>query len=113
MPIATKEFVLNYAYNRWQYNQKKNIGPTSDTIRLLKPSSLEEWEEYFYENMCSQEKLIDFGQKLYQHISQDIPGEKRFDPELLASITEDDCINYVYDVPIRRSYDGYKREHGR
>ena len=26
MPEATKEFILNYAYNRWQYNQKKNIG---------------------------------------------------------------------------------------
>lgn len=110
MPIATKEFILNYAYNRWQFNYKRNIGPTSDTIRAVKPRSLAEWEEYFFTHMCSQERLNDFGHLLYQHIKNDLPSENRFHPELLASITESDCINYVYEVPIKRSYDGYIRE---
>lgn len=35
MQIAKREFVLNYAMNRWQLNFKRNVGPTSDSIRLL------------------------------------------------------------------------------
>lgn len=32
MPKAEKEFILNYATNRWQLNFKKNVGSTSDSI---------------------------------------------------------------------------------
>lgn len=45
MPKAEKEFILNYAMNRWQLNFKKNVGPTSDSIRICNPSSLEEWKD--------------------------------------------------------------------
>lgn len=48
MPKAEKEFVLNYATNRWQLNFKKNVGPTSDSIRLCQPSNLNDWETYYY-----------------------------------------------------------------
>lgn len=43
MLIAQKEFVLNYATNRWGLNKKSNVGPTSDSIRLCAPNSMEEW----------------------------------------------------------------------
>ena len=49
MPRAEKEFILNYATNRWQLNFKKNVGPTSDSIRLCNPSSYEEWQNYYWE----------------------------------------------------------------
>ena len=45
-PEAEKEFVLSYAMNRWQLNFKKNVGPTSDSIRECSPTSLGEWENY-------------------------------------------------------------------
>lgn len=112
MPVANKEFILNYAYNRWQFNQKRNIGATSDAIRLLKPSTIDEWENYFFDNMCSRDRLEFFGKQLYEHISKDLPEENRFHPDLLSSISEQDCVNYVYDVPIRRAYEGYMRECG-
>jgi len=41
MPRATKEFVLNYAMNRWQLNFKKNVGPTSELIRSCAPHNFE------------------------------------------------------------------------
>ncbi len=44
MPIAEKEFVLNYTMNRWRLNFKRNVGPTSASIRDCQPASLEEWE---------------------------------------------------------------------
>lgn len=33
MPLADKEFILNYSMNRWQLNFKKNVGATSENIR--------------------------------------------------------------------------------
>ena len=57
MPRAEKEFILNYATNRWQLNFKKNVGPTSDSIRLCNPSSYEEWRDYYYSNVRSREHI--------------------------------------------------------
>ena len=47
MPIANKEFVLNYTTSRWGLNKKVNVGSTSDSIRLCSPNSLQEWEDYY------------------------------------------------------------------
>jgi hypothetical protein len=67
-PMATKEFVLNCAMNRWQLNFKKNVGPTSDSIRKCKPANLGEWENYYYENVRSKEHITNLGKQLFRHI---------------------------------------------
>ena len=113
MPRANKEFILNYATNRWKLNQKRNVGPTSDSIRLCAPSSFEEWEDYYYENVRSAQHLDLLGQALFRHIKFDLPGEDRFHPNLLDSITETDCIAYIHKVVVNRTFDGYMKEHGR
>ena len=113
MPVAKKEFVLNYAMNRWQLNFKKNVGPTSDSIRLCNPDSLPEWVKYYYTNVKTQQHLEDLGRKLYEHIKNDLPDEKRFHPELLASINLNDCIDYMYTVVLERTYNGYMKERGK
>ena len=112
MPIANKEFVLNYAMNRWQLNFKRNVGPTSDSIRICNPSSFDEWQSYYFKNVKSEEHLNKLGQLLYSHIINDLPGENRFHPDLLFSITEDDCIKYMHTVVLERTYDGFCRERG-
>ena len=112
MPKAEKKFVLNYTMNRWKLNQKVNVGPTSDSIRLCRPSSLGEWEAYYYSNVRSPEHIDSLGQSLYRHIINDLPGEKRFHPELLESISEEDCIEYMHNFVINSVYDGYRKEHG-
>ena len=112
MPIANKEFVLNYAMNRWQLNFKRNVGPTSASIRLCNPSSYEEWCNYYYANVRTSEHLDSLGKLLFKHISNDLPCEKRFHPELLALITEQDCIDYIHTVILKRTYDGYCKERG-
>lgn len=113
MPKAEKEFVLNYATNRWQLNFKKNVGPTSDSIRLCSPKSLEEWADYYYSNVRTKEHIDSLGKKLYEKISNELPQEKRFHPELLDSISETDCIEYLHFLVINRVYNGYMKEHGR
>lgn len=112
MPRAGKEFILNYAMNRWQLNFKRNVGPTSDSIRICAPSSFQEWEDYYYQNVRTEEHLNNLGMKLYDHITEDIPGEDRFHPVLLASITQQDCLDYIKLVVLQRTYNGYMKERG-
>ena len=112
MPRAEKEFVLNYAMNRWQLNFKRNVGPTSQSIRECAPHGLEEWRTYYYANVRSREHIDGLGRKLFERISQVLPDEVRFHPELLAGITEEDCLAYMHGIVIERTYYGYKKERG-
>lgn len=112
-PRAEKEFVLNYAMNRWQLNFKRNVGPTSDSIRECRPNSIDEWRDYYYANVRTKHHIDSLGRKLYVRITEDLPGEVRFHPDLLASINEEDCIKYLNSVVIDRTYNGYCKEQGR
>jgi len=98
-----KEWILNSATNRWQFNFKRNVGPTSYEIRKCSPKSVEEWEEYYYSNVRSEEHLIELGKRLYIKITEVLPNE-------IESITEDDCIEYIKNLVINRTFDGYKTE---
>ncbi|MGN0488305.1 MAG: MjaI family restriction endonuclease [Ruminococcus sp.] len=113
MPKAEKEFILNYAMNRWQLNFKKNVGATSDSIRLCQPNDINEWKNYYYSNVRSKEHIDSLGRKLYEKIITELPNEDRFHPNLLQSITLDDCIKYMHFLVIDRTYNGYLKEHGR
>ena len=112
MPKANKEFVLNYTMNRWQLNFKKNVGPTSDSVRLCNPSSIDEWRSYYYSNIRSSGHIDKLGRDLYRHVQDDLPGEERFHPALIARITEQDCIDYMHSIVIERVFNGYKKERG-
>lgn len=112
-PVATKEFVLNYTMNRWKLNQKPSVGPTSDSIRLCAPNSVEEWREYYYTNVRSRDHITELGRRLFRLIRDIVSQENRFHPELLASIIEPDCIDYMHNFLIERTYQGYATEHGR
>lgn len=113
MPKAEKEFILNYAMNRWQLNFKKNVGPTSDSVRICNPTTLSEWQAYYYSNVRPSQHIDMLGQILYRHIKNDLPGEDRFHPNLINSVTEQDCIEYMHKVVIDRVFNGYMKEHGR
>lgn len=98
-----KEWVLNSATNRFQLNFKRNVGATSEAIRKCAPKSLEEWQDYYFKNVRSEEHIIDLGKKLYIKISEVLVAE-------IDEITEEDCINYIKQLVIDRTYDGYVRE---
>ncbi len=98
-----KEWVLNSATNRFQLNFKRNVGATSEAIRKCAPKSLKEWQDYYFSNVRSEEQIIELGKKLYIKISEVLIAE-------IDEITEDDCINYIKDLVIDRTYDGYVRE---
>ena len=98
-----KEWILNSAMNRFQLNFKKNVGPTSESIRKCSPKTLEEWREYYFKNVKSKEHIVELGKKLYVKITEVIQSE-------VAEITEQDCIDYIIQLVIDRTFDGYITE---
>lgn len=98
-----KEWILNSAMNRFQLNFKRNVGATSESIRKCSPKTLEEWKNYYFENVRSKEHIEELGKKLYIKITEVIQSE-------VEEITEDDCVNYMFQLVIDRTFDGYMTE---
>lgn len=98
-----KEWILNSATDRFQLNFKRNVGPTSLSIRECHPRSVEEWEEYYFQNVYPREHLVQLGQKLYIKVTEVLTSE-------IAEVTEQDCIDYIINLVINRTYDGYVTE---
>jgi len=98
-----KEWILNSAMNRFQLNFKRNVGPTSESIRLCAPKSVDEWRDYYFTNVKSRDHIEDLGKRLYVKITEVIQAE-------VEDITEQDCIDYMFNLVIDRTYDGYTRE---
>lgn len=93
----------NMVVNRFQLKQKRKVGPTSQSIRECQPKSLEEWEAYYYENVRSREHIEGLERSMFERIRTDvIPA--------LESITVEECISYIQDLVIRKTYEGYVAE---
>jgi len=98
-----KEWILNSAMNRFQLNFKRNVGPTSESIRQCSPKTLDEWENFYFMNVRPKEHIIELGKKLYIKITEVIAAE-------VEAITEQDCIDYLIQLVINRTFDGYMTE---
>jgi len=107
-----REALLNYGMNRWGLNKAHSVGATSELIRISSPSTFEEWENYYFENAkqkkrngirITRENLIELGRKLYIKISEVVQNE-------LESVTEEECIDYTYNLVLNRTYEGYMGE---
>ena len=98
-----KEWILNSATNRFQLNYKRNVGATSESIRKCAPKSLSEWQNYYFENVRPKEHIVELGKKLYIKITEVLVAE-------IDEITEEDCVNFIKELVIDRTYDGYIRE---
>ncbi|HRO43449.1 MAG TPA: MjaI family restriction endonuclease [Flavipsychrobacter sp.] len=98
-----KEWILNSAMNRFQLNFKRNVGPTSESIRKCSPKTVDEWRDYYFTNVKSKEHIEELGKKLYVKITEVIQSE-------VATVTEQDCIDYMIQLVIDRTFDGYITE---
>ncbi len=98
-----KEWILNSAMNRYQLNFKRNVGATSENIRKCEPKTVEEWSEYYFLNVRSKNHIIELGKKLYIKITEVIAAE-------VEDITEQDCVDYMLQLVIDRTFDGYMTE---
>ncbi len=99
----SKEWLLNAATNRFQFNFKRNVGAVAEAIRQCSPHDQKEWEAYYFAEVRSREHIEELGRRLYVKLSEVIQAE-------LNSITEQDCIDYLLNLVINRTFDGYETE---
>jgi len=98
-----KEWILNQANMRWQLTRKNKVGPVSEWIRKCSPKTTEEWQEFYYKNVYPKSHLEELGRRLYVKVTEVCQSE-------IDSIKEQDCIDFVINLVIKRTFDGYQSE---
>ncbi|MBM4270593.1 MAG: MjaI family restriction endonuclease [Deltaproteobacteria bacterium] len=98
-----KEWIVNQANMRWQFNRPRRVGKVAVEIRKCGPKSLKDWEQYYFKHVRSHAHLEQIGRELFIKISEVCKAE-------IDSITEQDCIDFVINLVINRTYDGYQSE---
>ena len=119
MDFGKKEHVLNYACQLYQLSRPNKVGAVMALIRECQPKTLDEWENWYFENAftatknpskatkVTMESLVELGERLYNKIQEFVIPEWE---EAFRTLTLQDCIDYVYNVTINRTFDGYYRE---
>ncbi len=114
--FGKKEKVLNYASNTYQLTRPSKVGEVMALIRECQPRALEEWEKFYFEKAytktkepvkIAKETLEELGERLYAKITEVVI------PEWTAAfqdLTLDDCKEYIYQVTIVRTFDGFLLE---
>ncbi|NPA40690.1 MAG: MjaI family restriction endonuclease [Aquificae bacterium] len=113
-----KEWILNIATNRWQFNRPKYVGKVSEEIRKCQPKRLDDWISFYKQNvkpkkfeemkkhiknLTIDEYLDWIGSELCKKIHEVMKKE-------IEEISEDDCKNYIRDLIFKRTYEGYITE---
>ena len=114
--FGSKEIVLNYANRRWGLTKTKKVGEVMAMIRQCQPRTFQEWQDWYFKNAFTNTKqpikmtkeiLTELGQRLYEKITEIVAPQLR---EALATLTLQDCIDYIYELTIHRTFDGYLTE---
>jgi len=116
LEFGKKEKVLNYTTQTYQLSRPNKVGAVMALIRECQPKTIEEWEKWYFENAftagknnikISRESLQKLGERLYTKITEVVIPEWQ---EAFRSLTKEDCYDYIYNLTINRTYDGYLRE---
>lgn len=116
MEFGKKEHVLNYACQLYQLSRPTKVGEVMALIRECQPSSYEEWKDWYFKNAytatktpvkLSPDSLTELGERLYEKIKTFVIPEWE---TAFSQLTLQDCIDYIYNLTINRTYDGYIRE---
>lgn len=114
--FGKKEKVLNYTNQTYQLSRPNKVGAVMSLIRECQPKSIEEWEQWYLANACTAGKkpakvtkdvLKELGERLYVKIKEIVIPEWQ---EAFNQLTLQDCIDYIYNLTINRTYDGFNRE---
>lgn len=114
--FGKKERVLNYACQTYQLSRPNKVGAVMALIRDCQPSTFEQWKDWYFKHAhttgknptrITAESLRELGERLYAKITEVVIPEWE---AAFRELTEQDCIDYIYDLTINRTYDGYLRE---
>ena len=114
--FGKKEKVLNYACQTYQLSRPNKVGTVMALIRECQPRTIEEWERWYFEKALtdgkqptkiSKKTIEELGERLYIKIKKIVIPEWS---EAFNQLTLQDCIDYIYNLTINRTYDGFIRE---
>ena len=91
---------LNYYFNIGKFNHPEVIGYVMNEIRKANPITLNQWRNYYYNNVRSKEYLDELALKMFNSI----PIKRR------KILTLSKCKEYIDDVIFRRTFEGFNRE---
>ena len=116
-PFGKKEKVLNYTSNAYQLTRPNKVGAVMELIRECQPKTFEDWRNFYFEKAHTKSKkqpikvtkaiLDELGVRLYEKITEVVIPEWT---EAFSQITLKDCHDYIYEVTIPRTYDGFITE---
>jgi len=116
LDFGKKEKVLNYATQTYQLSRPNKVGAVMALIRECQPKTIEEWEKWYFENAFTEaksktkitkESLTELGERLHEKITEVVIPEWQ---AAFAQLTLQDCIDYIYNLTINRTFDGFLRE---
>lgn len=114
--FGKKEKVLNYATQTYQLSRPNKVGAVMALIRECQPKTINEWEKWYFENATTdgktsskitKESLDELGERLYVKIKEIVIPEWT---EAFNQLTLQDCIDYIHNLTINRTFDGFIRE---
>ena len=114
--FGKKEKVLNYASNNYQLTRPSKVDAVMALIRECQPQTIEEWERYYFEKAytktkekvkITKETLDELGERLYAKITEVVIPEWS---AAFKDLTLQDCKDYIYEMTIVRTYDGFSLE---
>ncbi|RLA74392.1 MAG: restriction endonuclease [Epsilonproteobacteria bacterium] len=114
--FGKKEKVLNYTSSTYQLTRPNKVDAVMALIRECQPKTIVEWEEYYFKeaytkrkdrDKITKETLDDLGERLYSKVTEVVIPEWT---EAFKNLTLQDCKDYIYEVTIVRTYDGFLLE---
>jgi len=114
--LVKKEKVLNFTSNTYHLTRPKKVGAVMEMIRECQPTVFEDWEKFYFEKAftktkkpikVTKESLDELGERLYEKITEVVIPEWS---EAFKKITLQDCIDYIYEVTLVRTYNGFLLE---
>jgi hypothetical protein len=114
--FGKKEKVLNYANQTYQLSRPNKVGAVMALIRQCQPKSIREWEKWYFDKAytdgknpvkITKEMLVELGERLYVKIKEIVIPEWQ---EAFNQLTLQDCIDYIHNLTINRTFDGFYRE---
>jgi len=114
--FGKKEKVLNYACQTYQLSRPNKVGAVMALIRECQPKTLKGWEDWYVKNAytdgknptkITKENLKELGERLYAKIKEVVIPEWQ---EAFNQLTLQDCVDYIYNLTINRTFDGFIRE---
>ena len=114
--FGKKEKVLNYACQTYQLSRPNKVGTVMALIRECQPKKFEDWEQWYFKNAhtdgksqkkITKENLEELGERLFVKIKTIVIPEWT---EAFNYLTLQDCVDYIFNLTINRTYDGFIRE---